>query len=288
MRWILTNILVQCLICFITLICINAKAINADVIRHEIRGDIWPIKNIRRVTGNLETYTYFNSSTLGFKCNELNNIMASYYKDNKNNETVNFGKICNKLVSLINFKEMKKVPYFKEYTAAHESFHLAVQIFGNPFAYGVEVVTENDYAFIDDFTTTFRNSISNSSCRLITDYLDKISKNKKNYLLFKAMYEWPAEYYAKKIYFDEKQDYLSFRNSLTEQSKDPNKWYINSLYILSDEVITNLEANTQTSNWKQRVNNGESIVDIYLKNNGCKTYSDSWPKGTINEYNLYR
>ncbi|MFT5758973.1 MAG: hypothetical protein ACI9LM_003722 [Alteromonadaceae bacterium] len=265
----------------------------SDGIHHQIRGDIWPTKNLRRVTNNLESYSYFNAIELEFECDELKNVMTSYFQDknkedNKNNETINLGKICNKLVTLINFGKMENIPNFKAFTAAHEGFHLAVQIFGSPYAYGIDIAAEKNYAFITDFIDVVRESIAkNNNCLLITTHLDQLSENKRKYLLFRAMYEWPAEYYAKMIFFKNDQNYLAFRKLATEQSEIPDKWHFNSLYTLSIEFITNLEVDIKSDNWKQRVNSGESIIDIYLKNNGCKSYSDSWSKGTVNDYSLY-
>ncbi len=254
---------------------------------HSINDKIWKIDSIRWPSEVRGVYTYFSSNNVDFFCQEVGLIAKEFFLDK--NESVDFGQKCSRLVVFVNFKELNSVENFKEFAAAHESFHLAAQIYGMPFAFMVDYKFEEDYYFVDEFSKLLISTMNNKSktCSNINNYLDDLSDNKRLTILFKAMYEWPAEYYAKRFVFgSDTESYYQFKGDVTNKINVRGKQAWNDFYSLSILLADNIERKIEKQEWQNRVNKGESMLDVYLKLNKCRSYSDSWLKGNVNIYKL--
>lgn len=256
-------------------------------ITHEIDKTLWVAGQVDWSLENNKVHIYLEDVNERFVCEQLGGIAQEFYSKEK--QAVSMGKKCNKLVVLVNYPQLNNVENFKQFVSAHESFHLTVQVFNTPIVIGLNFPEEDGFEYGLEFIKLLNASISNptqvNKCKSLSLYLDSLPILNRNKILFKAMYEWPAEYYAKnKIFGSDNTKYYEFRAQLTKGLNSKDKWVFNDFYISSIILIERIEELIPRVEWQNRVMRGESIFDIYQELNGCRTYSKNWFKARVSDF----
>lgn len=274
-----------------TLSLMSVKGIALDDIKHKnyfthsIDAKLWPLKHIRWPSTDRKVHVYFDKNEQHIICPKLKPIMNKFYADKDKFGNLDLGEYCKKLIVLFNEPRLNKLNNFKEFIAAHEAFHIAAQFYGGYIILENMFVKEPNYKFLSDFVVALRQSFKEKSkylkCKTVTNYIDKLTNNQRIILLDRAMLEWPAEYYSKQVIFgDNDKDYYKLRYEIEEKlSEEDPAW--TDFYTVAHDVIEEIEKADSSSNWKIRVTKDETVLDVYLKQNNCKTYSHSFNKVRI-------
>ena len=261
---------------------------------HQINPKVWFPKNIRWPSDEKKVHVYFNKDIDPSECRELKQNAVTFFSQKDKYGQLDFGESCNKLIVLFNEKKLEKVNKFKEFLTAHEAFHIAVQFYGKSMVVAMFDVGDSynhvkDFYYLLDFISLLKKTYLdtnqhnlNKHCDALNQYVNELSKQQRDILLTRAMYEWPAEYYAKQVVFGKNdKEYLSIRNHIRNSDEEKGLakdigMYWEKFYIMSHPIIKEIEKNISTLEWQVRIAEGESILDIYLKQKNCTPLTDTW------------
>lgn len=261
---------------------------------HQIDPNVWLPQNTRWPSGEKKVHVYFNNDIAPEECNELKQNAVTFFSQKDEYGKLDLGVSCNKFIVLFNEIKFEHLRTLKEFISAHEAFHIAAQFYGKSmvvqmFDIGDSYKSVKSFYYLLDFIsllkktypiTTPQNQIKH--CTALTQYVNKLSDHQRNILLTRAMYEWPAEYYAKQTVFGKNdKEYIETRNEIgksyqTEVADKNNGIYWDKFYLMSHPIIEEVEKKISTLEWQTRVAQGESILDIYLKQKNCSPFTDTW------------
>lgn len=275
------------LIGFILLTLISScTLIKNQPINHDINSNIWFTDRHTFDTASNQVTTYFTGAEVTKECPELVEKANKFFA--LSNNDVLLGKYCNKYISLVNFSSLNNKDHFKQFTAIHESFHIAVQLANSAYPILVRIIPQKSYRYIDEFNQALFGALLDSepgACRKIESALDAMPAEKRNLVVFKALIEWPAEYYAKYTYFGNRDDeYLEFRKNTVPDAANSDYKIWADFYTLFLPLSQEIDKYMPTKEWQKLINHGDTMLDIYMRSNGCKTYSNHWLKGRITSF----
>ena len=253
---------------------------------HVFDETVWSSASIRWPSADQKVHVYFDQNSEHFVCPRLKVIAKKFYSNKDKYGNLDYGQNCKKLIVLFNEPELNNLENFQPFLAAHESFHIAAQVYGGYIVLDNIYLDEDNYDFLSDFVALLHQSLiktnKNSVCYSITNFMDNLTENQRVILLHKAMVEWPAEYYSKQTIFgNDDKNYSKFRLNTAEiLSSSVDKAWV-EFYMAGHGVIKHIEKTLKTSQWQAKVTRDETLLDIYLKQQGCKTYSESWVKNRV-------
>lgn len=193
-----------------------------------------------------------------------------------------FGLACNELWVLFPLHDqrlLKLSDYQKKAVAAHEAFHLAVQLYSQRKV-RIEDALDFEYIIRNLPTTKIRQTDiffkkiitssqttpddANAVCKDLLSSYKSYDNLQINYMRSRISSEWPAEFYMRESFY-QKQDnlYYSFRNGLYRQSAD------NLLYVAGTDAIKRIEHAMTRKDWQHRYLAGETLLNIYFESLGC-------------------
>lgn len=261
---------------------------SSRIVKHQLDNQVF-VQTSVRWPSNEDSVTVIFSKDLpnSYKsCPGLNNILATFYS--KDTPELIMGEYCDTLFVLINYPGIIENKSLREFAIAHESFHIAHQIYGTPYMLGMELEKDN-FNYIAEFTELLNENLITKNkvvCGTIENYLNNLPEKKRNLILYKSTYEWPAEYYSKELVFGN--DMISYNRVRKEVSnfleEGDSLW--GEFYMLSHKVIDNIEKTLSKKDWQTKVNKGQSIFDLFMKVNGCREYTKEIIKLNISEWKL--
>jgi len=261
---------------------------------HYINPNVWLPKNIRWPSDEKRIHVYFNKDIASNECEELKKNALTFFSQKDEYGQLDLGVSCNKFIVLFNEKKFQNLPKLKELITAHEAFHIATQFYGHSmvvqmFDIGDSYQSVKSFYYLLGFISLLKKTYLNNTpddqtknCDSLIQYVNELSEHQRNILLTRAMYEWPAEYYAKQVVFGKNdKEYISTRNEIgksyeTNIADKNNGIYWDKFYFMSYPIIKEVEKSISTLEWQTRVARGESILDIYLKQKNCTPLTDKW------------
>ncbi|MDC8829827.1 hypothetical protein [Alteromonas gilva] len=261
----------------------------SGLVSHSIDRSVWLLNSTVDKTYQ-PVNVYFNDHQDYLDCEPLRQYAKQYFKDNVYG--VNLGQSCEQLFSLVNLpNSVRNIPLIEDFIAAHEAFHISVQFQSVGILYEYSISESPDIgAFNEGISPLLNLPVNSAQCEAFEGILDGFDESHQKLLIWRATYEWVAEFYAKeKVFGNDTAAYISLRDNSIELHSTGvpvNIQDSNQFYKMSLDVIKVIESAIDRDTWQKRVHQGESIFDIFMEVNGCKTYTDDWPRYSLSEYNL--
>lgn len=188
------------------------------------------------------------------------------------------GQQGNKLAVLLQRQDLKHDRELRQFLAWHESFHLAAQFYGNSVGFTrlrESSAPENPLKVSEYWRSILiavRNhvvSTDSPSCPLIQARFGSLSEADRNYVLDRAFWEWPAEYFARSQSggYENPGRYRAVRSKLSEGI---------NLYVIGSIAMEHVARIHGTNReWQYRISDGESALNVVLDTLGCATVPDN-------------
>lgn len=264
-----------------------------SVFTHQIDTNVWLPSPI-----NQKKYkpvkVYFGDSNYNIRCEPFKKYLHTFFTEKTVGESI--GVSCSELRALTaGSKKNKYSEQFKRFLAAHEAFHISVQFTEMKTLLAPVPLFNGQPQFILllDVVSVLESDLSTSQkCSQAKSQLDSIETSHRNHLLWRANYEWVAEFYAKEhIFGDNVINYNNYKDQtfkfFKEQLREPILKNGDLFYRIGLDVIQSIESKQSREQWQHNVFKGDALFDLYLEVNGCHfNYSKNWDRLQILEYNL--
>lgn len=178
------------------------------------------------------------------------------------------GEMCGRLFVLLHDPAHEKISTVaRDFAAAHETFHLAGQIFGGAtpdliFAPRPRVTPGADrfFAYLASSLNGAGKSVSEQTISDISKAYEALSVDEKNVVDFYSVCEWPAEFYAYKVLESQEREwtldrYLGVRKEIGDELS----------YRVAIPVGLALDRQLGNGQWEARVFQGESMFGILTR-----------------------
>lgn len=190
-----------------------------------------------------------------------------------------FAQVDDRLVVIVGLGPgFAREPRAVEFLAAHESFHVAAQIYGAKIpvnyldmdpelarTYTDGVAFEGFYDAIDVMHDGLAAGGKDAGCEALSRAYEELSEDARTYLAYKAFWEWPAEFYSYSIAFSARpNEYEGFRANLFRENAGFR------LYTSGVKAAQLLEAKLARSEWQTRVANGQSMLSLLAATYNCE------------------
>jgi hypothetical protein len=291
-------------LCFFTLGMLLAKKTSVErVYKVKIDDRIWVETSKLQWPNKHQYVNVVMGATSATKiCGKsLSKSVIEKLNDKKNSQAgLTFGVACHELWVLFpenDLKIWKTGSYQEKAIAAHEAFHLAVQMYSKRRA---RMENAMDYNYVMQLhaakkyeTNEFFQKISDISkeksnnakthCDSLFGIREKYNELQIDYIRYQIGMEWPAEFYMREVYYaDNKQEYAAFRNHIGKNSPEFIPYNANIIYSAGTEAIKKIEQTVPRKDWQNRYLQGETLLNIYFESIGCKKPDPYAPLGTSN------
>lgn len=188
------------------------------------------------------------------------------------------GQQGNKLAVLFQKPEFVADPEVRTFVALHEAFHLAAQFYGG--GVGFSRTTGTPVPEDDELTDAYWRAVeravetplkdgSSGHCSLLEDRYQALSSSDQKFVVDRAFWEWPAEYFAR---------------SRIDGYANPKRYYAirtrmergTNLYTVGSEAMGRVASiHGGDRSWQMRIADGESALNVVLDALGCPPVPDN-------------
>src|SRR5690606_19942467 len=246
-----------------------------------IDADVWlPASSIRWPSSEHAVAIYEGTTESG---SELHKVAADRYE-------FKFIQVGDRLVVVMGLHPgLNGGRQAREFVSAHESFHIAAQLYGAriPLNY-LEIAPElvathagaHAFEFFYDAIDTMHAEVARGAedvdCSALEETYAALEEGARTYLNYKIFWEWPAEFYSYSVTFAGRLgEYEAFRARLFPDDTGYR------LFTAGVKVARMLEAKLPRAEWQAQVADGRSMLAVLAATYQCRLVLDEGPAVTV-------
>jgi len=198
------------------------------------------------------------------------------------------GQHGNRLAVMFQAEVLVTDPKVRRFVTEHEAFHLAAQYYGARVGLKrLGARTAGHPKEVDEFWRAILRSTSegaappsSATCRELGSRFGSLQPDDRLYVLHRAFWEWPAEYYSRARVFglNDDAEYLGFRHELS-----PGE----NLYFAGGVAMAMVaRVHGEDRGWQRRIEQGDNPLNVVMETMGCASFDDDGGVGTVSRVNF--